>query len=220
MSFAAESGQITVLLGPNGAGKSTALRILTGLERADRGSALFGGVPYRELLDPLRRVGTSFGGSGAHPSRTGRGHLTWMAISNGIPRARIDEVLEMLDLGESARKQTGDYSLGIAQRLGLAAALLGSPDYLVLDEPANGLDAEGSEWIFSFVARFAQSGGTVLLSSHLMRETESLAQRIVIMAQGRVIQSGSVLEIKGGHSTLEAAYLSAIKSDRSRPGLG
>ncbi|GAB3623621.1 hypothetical protein GCM10027418_17040 [Mariniluteicoccus endophyticus] len=166
----ARPGRITGFLGPNGAGKSSTLRILLGLDAADSGDALVDGRPYRTLRDPLLTVGSMLDGSGAHASRTGRAHLTWVARSHGIGRTRVDEVLAQVGLTDAARRRVGRYSLGMGQRLGLAAALLGRPPVLVLDEPANGLDPDGIRWLRGLLREHTDAGGTVLLSSHQMAE--------------------------------------------------
>ncbi|MCR3753781.1 ABC transporter ATP-binding protein [Lentzea californiensis] len=163
VSFEARPGRVTGFLGPNGAGKSSALRILLGLDHPTSGTALVGGRPFAELRDPLTEVGAVLDGSGAHRSRTGRAHLNWIAAAGGIPRRRIGEVLEAVGLAQAARKRVGGYSLGMGRRLGLAAALLGDPEALVLDEPVNGLDPEGIRWIRTLLRERAAAGRTVLL---------------------------------------------------------
>jgi ABC-2 type transport system ATP-binding protein len=197
---------VTGFLGPNGAGKSSTLRILLGLDRATSGTALINGVPYAQLINPLMTVGVVLDGSGAHRLRTGRAHLNWIAMSAGIPRTRVNEVLEIVGLAHAASKRIGRYSLGMARRLGLAAALLGDPELLILDEPTNGLDPEGIRWIRTFLRERAASGRTVLLSSHLMGETAETVDDIVILHKGNIVAGGTLTEIVGSHKTLEDAF--------------
>lgn len=206
VGFDARPGRVTAFLGPNGAGKTSTLRILLGLDRPDGGQALIAGRPYRRIRDPLRSVGSMLDGSGAHRSRTARGHLAWVARSNGIPRRRVDAVLAEVGLESAARVRVGRFSLGMGQRLGLAAALLGEPDALVLDEPVNGLDPEGIRWIRGLLRRHADAGGTVLLSSHLMGEVEGLADDLVVISGGRVVKAGTLSEVKSGFASLEDAF--------------
>ena len=206
VSFEARPGRVTAFLGPNGAGKSSTLRVLLGLDRPDHGRALVDGRPYRSLRDPLRTVGCLLDGVGAHRSRTARNHLAWLARSNGIPRRRVGEVLEQVGLAGFARVRVGRYSLGMAQRLGLAAALLGEPAALVLDEPVNGLDPEGIRWLRHVLRGHADAGGTVLLSSHLMSEVAGLADDVVIIAAGRIVSTGSLAEVTAGYGGLEEAF--------------
>lgn len=206
IGFEARAGRVTAFLGPNGAGKSSTLRILLGLDQADGGRALVGGRPYRSLRDPLRTVGSMLDGSGAHRSRTARDHLAWVARSNGIPGRRVGEVLEQVGLAGSGRVRVGRYSLGMGQRLGLAAALLGRPEALVLDEPVNGLDPEGIRWIRGLLRGHAGEGGTVLLSSHLMSEVTGIADDLVVISGGRVTAAGTLDEVTAGHANLEDAF--------------
>lgn len=206
ISFEARPGRVTGFLGPNGAGKSSTLRILLGLDRATSGSALVSGTPYRSLRTPLRTVGSMLDGSGAHRSRVARDHLGWVARSNGIPRSRVAETLELVGLAESARTRVGQFSLGMGQRLGIAAALLGEPGTLVLDEPVNGLDPEGIRWIRGLLRGHANDGGTVLLSSHLMSEVAEIADDLVVIAGGRVVAAGPVDLVTAGYATLEDAF--------------
>ncbi|MEV7226945.1 ATP-binding cassette domain-containing protein [Polymorphospora sp. NPDC051019] len=206
VSFTAEPGRVTGFLGPNGAGKSSTLRILLGLDRADAGRALFDGVEYRRLRNPLRTVGSMLDGSGAHRSRTARAHLSWVARSNGIPKRRVDEVLETAGLAEAARRPVGLFSLGMGQRLGLATALLGEPEVLVLDEPVNGLDPDGIRWVRTFLRRYAAGGRTVLLSSHLMGEMADTADDLVVISAGRIVTRGPLGTVTAGHASLEDAF--------------
>lgn len=206
VSLEARPGRVTAFLGPNGAGKSSTLRILLGLDRADGGRALVGGRPYRDLREPLRTVGSMLEGSGAHRSRTARSHLAWVARSNGIPHRRTADVLQQVGLAGAARTRVGHMSLGMGQRLGLATALLGQPEALVLDEPVNGLDPEGIRWIRLLLRGHADSGGTVLLSSHLMGEVTGLADDVALIAGGRIVAAGPLAAVTAGYSSLEEAF--------------
>ena len=208
VSLEARPGRVTGFVGPNGAGKSSTLRCLLGLDRADGGRALIGGRPYRELREPLRTVGAMLDGSGAHPSRTARGHLAWVASGAGIGRRRVTEVLDVVGLTEAAGRRVRTFSLGMSQRLGLAAALLGDPEVLILDEPVNGLDPEGIRWIRTLLRRRADTGGTVLLSSHVLAELAEVADDVVVIADGRVRAAGTLDEIAAGYSSLEEAFFS------------
>jgi len=206
IDLAARPGRVTAFLGANGAGKSSTLRILLGLDRADDGAALVGGRRYRELREPLRVVGSMLDGSGAHRSRRAKDHLAWVAASNGIARRRVAEVLAEVGLEQAARVRVGRYSLGMGQRLGLATALLGEPEALVLDEPVNGLDPEGIRWMRGLLRAQADEGRTVLLSSHLMAEVEGVADDLVVIAAGRIVANGPIAEVTRGHRTLEEAF--------------
>ena len=206
LSFAARPGRVTGFLGPNGAGKSSTLRILLGLDRAQQGTALICGRPYAALHRPLTTVGAQLDGSGAHRSRTGRAHLRWVAASNGLPRGRVDEVLETVGLSGAAGNRVRGYSLGMGRRLGLAAALLGDPEVLVLDEPVNGLDPAGIRWMREFVREQAGAGRTVLLSSHLMGELAETVDDVVVIDRGRIVRHGTLAEVTGDHATLEDAF--------------
>jgi ABC-2 type transport system ATP-binding protein len=206
VSFEARPGRVTGFLGPNGAGKSSTLRILLGLDRPTSGTALVDGVPFAELQDPLRKVGAVLDGSGAHRARTGRAHLKWIAAAGGIPRGRVDEVLAEVGLSEAAGKRVGGYSLGMGRRLALAAALLGDPEVLILDEPVNGLDPEGIRWIRGFLRERAGDGRTVLLSSHLMGELSETVDDVVVINGGRIVAQGTLAEVVGEHRNLENAF--------------
>ncbi|MFJ3405889.1 ABC transporter ATP-binding protein [Promicromonospora sp. NPDC090134] len=214
VGFTARPGRVTAFLGPNGAGKSSTLRILLGLDRADGGRALVGGRPYRSLRDPLRTVGSMLDGSGAHRSRSARDHLAWVARSNGIPGRRTSEVLDQVGLSDSGRVRVGRYSLGMGQRLGLATALLGEPEVLVLDEPVNGLDPEGIRWIRGLLRGHADAGGTVLLSSHLMDEVSGIADDLVVISAGRVVAAGTLDAVTAGHRSLEDAFFALTSGGR------
>lgn len=216
VTFAALPGRVTAFLGPNGAGKSSTLRILLGLDRAQAGTALIDGRPYRALQDPARVVGSMLDGSGAHRSRTARNHLAWVARAGGISQRRIDEVLEITGLHGTGRSRVGTFSLGMGQRLGLAAALLGEPRALVLDEPVNGLDPEGIRWIRGLLREHADAGGTVLLSSHLMSEVSEIADDLVVIAGGRVVRQGALAEVTAGYATLEDAFFGLTGGEAAR----
>ena len=207
VSFEARPGRVTGFLGPNGAGKSSTLRILLGLDRAQEGTALVCGRPYTRFRRPLTTVGAVLDGSGAHRSRTGRAHLRWVAASNGLPRRRVDDVLEIVELTGAAGKRVRGYSLGMGRRLALAAALLGNPEVLVLDEPVNGLDPAGIRWIRELLRSQANSGRTVLLSSHLMGELTETVDDVVVINAGRIVAGGTLGEVVGGHRNLEDAFL-------------
>ena len=216
-SFTVTPGRVTGFVGPNGAGKSSTLRILLGLDSADSGTTLINGTPYRRLAAPLRTVGSLLEGSGAHRSRRGRAHLSWVARSNGIPQSRVAEVLDLVRLGDAGRKRVGSYSLGMGQRLGLATALLGDPQVLVLDEPTNGLDPEGIRWLRQLLKSFAAEGRTVLLSSHLMSEMANTVDDVVVINRGRIITHGTVGEITAGHASLEDAFFALIGDPSGEP---
>ncbi|SDM25630.1 ABC transporter ATP-binding protein [Actinomyces ruminicola] len=213
LSLEARPGRVTGFVGPNGAGKSSTLRCLLGLDRIDAGTALVGGRPYRELRHPLHTVGAMLDGAGAHPSCTGRAHLRWVAAGSGIPRRRVDEVLELVDLADAARRPVRTYSLGMGQRLGLAAALLGDPEIIILDEPVNGLDPAGIRWMRDLVRKHACAGGTVLVSSHMLSELAEVADDVVVIAQGRVRATGTLTEVAGDHGDLEEAFFALISPE-------
>jgi ABC-2 type transport system ATP-binding protein len=206
VTFACEPGTVTGFLGPNGAGKTTTLRMLVGLSEPDAGSAAVLGGAYRALPNPGRRVGVLLDASAQHPGRRGRETLALSARLMGVPEKRADELLGLVGLDRSAaRKRVRQYSLGMRQRLGLAHALLGDPEVLILDEPANGLDPEGMRWMRSLLRDFADRGGTVLLSSHLLAEVEAVADQLVIIGGGRIAASGSRAELLAGTGTLVRA---------------
>ena len=192
LSFSVEPGRITGFLGPNGAGKTTTLRTLLGLIRPSSGEALVTGVPYRKLGDPIRTVGAVLEASSYHPGRSGRNHLRVLATAGGIPRARVEEVLAHVELTDAANRRVGGYSLGMRQRLSVAGALLGEPRLLVLDEPANGLDPEGIRWLRNFLRSFADDGGTVFISSHVLAEVAQLADEVVIIHHAKLIAHESL----------------------------
>jgi len=207
VSFTARPGRVTGLLGPNGAGKSTILRILLGLDAATSGTASIAGRRYRDLEFPLRTVGAVLDGTGAAPDRRAVDHLRWIARSHRIPRARVQAVLELVGLADVARQRVGRYSLGMGRRLGIAAALLGEPEIVVLDEPVNGLDPAGIRWVRELLRGHAAAGGTVLISSHFMAEMAGTADDLVVVTGGRVVRQGPVADVTAGHPSLEAAFL-------------
>jgi ABC-2 type transport system ATP-binding protein len=187
LSFRVNPGSVTGFVGPNGAGKSTTLRLILGLDRPDGGVAQVSGVPYRTLRTPLRQVGALLDAAAVHPGRKARDHLLWMAHSNGLPARRVGEVLEQVGLAAVAKRRVGGFSLGMRQRLGIAAALLGDPPVLMFDEPVNGLDPEGIVWIRGLLRGLAADGRVVLVSSHLMSELEDTADHLVVVGRGRLV---------------------------------
>jgi ABC-2 type transport system ATP-binding protein len=195
LSFTVESGRVTGFLGPNGAGKTTTLRMVLNLVRPTAGTATIGGRRYADLHDPVRQVGAILEASGAHRGRSGRNHLRMLCDAAGIPVSRADDVLDMVHLTAAANRKFKGYSLGMRQRLGIAVALLGDPEVLILDEPANGLDPEGIRWMRDLLKSLADQGRTVLVSSHLLSEMEILADDIVIVAEGKLVRQGTVGEI-------------------------
>jgi ABC-2 type transport system ATP-binding protein len=201
LSFDVSAGTVTGFLGPNGAGKTTTLRMLLGLVRPNSGQALVHGRPYVELERPAQTVGAVLEAAGFHPGRTARDHLRVLATAARLPVARVDEVLEEVELTAAARRRVGGFSLGMRQRLGIAAALLGDPEVLILDEPTNGLDPAGVHWLRALMRARADSGGTVLVSSHLLAELALSADHVIIVKDGRFVTSGSVAEmVPGGPS--------------------
>ena len=192
MTFSVMPGQVTGFIGPNGAGKSTTMRVILGLDAPDAGRALVGGQPYASLRHPLSHVGSLLDAAALQPSRRARNHLLWLAHSQGLTAQRVDEVIEQAGLQGVARRKAGGYSLGMRQRLGLAAAMLGDPPVLMLDEPFNGLDPEGIVWIRGFLRSLAARGRAVLVSSHLMSELQDTADHLVIVGRGRVIADTSM----------------------------
>jgi ABC-2 type transport system ATP-binding protein len=195
LSFTVRPGRVTGFVGPNGAGKSTTMRLILGLDAPDAGEALVGGRPYATLPAPLREVGVLLEAAALHPGRSAYDHLLWMAQSNRLPRRRVDEVLALVGLSGAARRRAGGFSLGMRQRLGIAAALLGDPPVLMLDEPVNGLDPEGIRWIRGLLRSLAAEGRTVLVSSHLMTELEGTADHILVIGRGRLIADAPVGEL-------------------------
>ena len=194
LSFDVQPGTVTGFLGPNGAGKSTTMRMIIGLDRPDAGTARVNGRSYPELRWPLREVGALLEARAFHPGRTARAHLTALAASNAIPLRRVEEVLEITGMGPAADRRAGKFSLGMAQRLGIAAALLGDPAVLLLDEPVNGLDPEGIRWVRNFVRHLASEGRTIFVSSHLMSEMSQTADRLIVIGRGRLIADSTMQE--------------------------
>lgn len=206
-SFTARSGRVTGFLGPNGAGKSTTLRMLLGLVRPDAGSATIGGRAYRHLPAPPRMVGAVLDIAGAHPRMTARAHLRTLCALGGLPRHRADSVLAEVGADEYADRRIGTFSTGMRQRMALASALLGDPEVLVLDEPANGLDPAGISWMRRFLRAFSAKGGTVLVSSHLLGEVQQSADDVVLIDRGSVAWAGPVEDLVASGESLETAFL-------------
>jgi len=200
VSFTVRPGEVTGFVGPNGAGKSTTMRVILGLDTADEGSALICGRRYRDLPRPLCHVGALLDAGALQPGRSGRNHLLWLAHSQGLRARRVDEVIDQLGLGSAARRPAGGYSLGMRQRLGIAAALLGDPPVLVLDEPFNGMDPEGIVWMRGFLRSLAAQGRAVLVSSHLMSELQDTADHLVVIGRGRLVADTTVAELIAGVS--------------------
>jgi ABC-2 type transport system ATP-binding protein len=207
LSFSLEAGTVTGFLGPNGAGKTTTLRLLLGLADPTAGEALVFGRLYRDLDDPARRIGAVLESNDFHPGRTGRNHLRALAAAAEIPFGRVDEVLVLVELEAAADRLVRTYSLGMRQRLGLATALLGDPELLVLDEPANGLDPAGVHWLRGFLRRFAEQGRTVLVSSHMLAEAALTVDEVVIIDHGHLVATGRLGELTQGGRTLEDVFL-------------
>jgi ABC-2 type transport system ATP-binding protein len=195
LSFTVTPGQVTGFVGPNGAGKTTTMRAVLGLDAVDEGTATIGGQPYRSLRRPLSHVGSLLDAAALQPSRTGRNHLLWLAHSQGLSSRRVDEVIAQAGFDKAARRKAGGYSLGMRQRLGIAAAMLGDPPVLMLDEPFNGLDPEGIVWVRGFLRSLAAQGRAVLVSSHLMSELEGAATHLVVVGRGRLVADTSVAEL-------------------------
>jgi ABC-2 type transport system ATP-binding protein len=195
LSFSVHQGEVTGFVGPNGAGKSTTMRVVLGLDSVDEGSALVAGRRYVTLREPLRQVGALLDAAALQPNRSGRNHLLWMAHSHGLSGHRVDEVIELVGLGPAARRKAGGYSLGMRQRLGIAAAMLGDPPILMMDEPFNGMDPEGIVWMRSFLRSLADEGRAVLISSHLMSELQDVADHLVAIGRGRVVADTSVRDL-------------------------
>ncbi|WP_410675437.1 ATP-binding cassette domain-containing protein [Amycolatopsis sp. cmx-4-68] len=195
LTFRIEPGRVTGFLGPNGAGKSTTIGLILGLDGPTSGRVLVDGKPYRALERPLRQVGTLLDATAVHGGRRARDHLRWLAQTNDIPRGRVDEVLRLTGLADAAHRRVGGFSLGMKQRLGIAAALLGDPGILILDEPVNGLDPDGVHWIRGLVRSLAAEGRTVLISSHLMSEMQLTADHLLILGRGRLLSDSSMTEL-------------------------
>ncbi len=209
LSFDVHPGTVTGFLGPNGAGKSTTMRMMLGLDRPDAGTVRINGKDYHDLRSPLREVGALLevtGSKAFHPGRTARSHLTALAASNDIPRRRVNDVLEITGMEKAADRRAGKFSLGMAQRLGIAAALLGDPAVLLLDEPVNGLDPEGIRWIRNLLKNLAVRGRTVLISSHLISEVAQTADQLIVIGQGRLLAQTTVAELSARTHSLEEAF--------------
>ncbi len=206
LTFTVRPGLVTGFLGPNGAGKSTTMRMLIGLDRPDAGLATVNGRPYRELRRPLHEVGAMLEARAFHPGRSARAHLDALAVSNGIPGRRVEEVLALVGLEAVGRRRAGKFSLGMAQRLGIAAALLGDPGVVMLDEPTNGLDPEGVRWIRNLMKSLAAEGRTVLVSSHLISEVAQTADELIVIGRGRLLTHTTVEDLATTASSLEDAF--------------
>ncbi|MFB6779826.1 ABC transporter ATP-binding protein [Streptomyces sp. NPDC056352] len=213
MTFTVRPGQVTGFVGPNGAGKSTTMRVILGLDTADEGTALIGGQPYRNLRNPLNHIGALLDAAALQPGRTARNHLLWLAHSQGLGARRVDDVIEQAGLGPVAGRRTAGFSLGMRQRLGIAAALLGDPPVIMLDEPFNGLDPEGIVWMRDFQRALAAQGRAVLLSSHLMSELQDTADHLVVVGRGRVIADTSVRELIGAASGDRVTLRTSARSE-------
>ncbi|WP_031172188.1 ABC transporter ATP-binding protein [Streptosporangium roseum] len=222
MSFTVQPGRVTGFVGPNGAGKSTTMRVILGLDAAEEGHALVGGRPYPSLRTPLRHIGALLDAAALQPGRSARNHLLWLAHSQGLGVRRVDEVLEQVGLTSAARRKAGGFSLGMRQRLGIAAAMLGDPPVLMLDEPVNGLDPEGIVWIRGFLRSLAAEGRAVLVSSHLMSELQDAADHLVVVGRGRVITDTSVADLiaatSNGRVTLRTTAREPAMSALARAG--
>ncbi|MER7379067.1 ABC transporter ATP-binding protein [Streptomyces lanatus] len=220
LTFDVEPGVVTGFLGPNGAGKTTTLRMLLGLVTPTAGRALIDGRRYAELTEPRRAVGAVLEATGFHPGRSGRDHLRILALAGGIPGSRVEEVLDRVGLADSGHRRVGGYSLGMRQRLGLAAALLGEPKVLVLDEPANGLDPAGMADLRDLLRDLADEGHTVLMSSHVLSEVAQTVDRVVILAGGTLRYAGPLTELTAKGETLEAAFLRLTSAPDTDPATG
>ncbi|MFD0309940.1 ATP-binding cassette domain-containing protein [Streptomyces sp. NPDC127119] len=222
MTFDVRPGQVTGFVGPNGAGKSTTMRVILGLDRPDEGTALVGGRRYRDLRTPLTHIGALLDAAAVQPSRTARHHLLWLAHSQGLGAGRVDEVIRQVGLQDAARRRAGGFSLGMRQRLGIAAALLGDPPVVMLDEPFNGLDPEGIRWMRGFLASLAGQGRAVLVSSHLMGELQDIADHVVVVGRGKVVADMSVRELLAsmsrGRVTLRTSALARAMTVLARSG--
>ena len=212
LSFEVRPGEVTGFLGPNGAGKSTTMRMIVGLDAPTSGRVTIDGLAYRDLRFPLRRVGALLEAKAIHPGRTAHDHLRWLADSNGISRRRVGEVLDLVGLTEVAGDRAGGFSLGMSQRLGIATALIGDPGTLLLDEPVNGLDPEGIQWIRRFLRSLAGEGRSILVSSHLMSEMALTADRLVVVGRGRLITEGTVEDL------VDRATTGHVRVDAAEPG--
>src|SRR5580704_10703329 len=213
MTFTVGPGHVTGFVGPNGAGKSTTMRVILGLDTPDAGTATIGGRPYRSLKNPLRHVGSLLDAGALQPSRSARHHLLWLAHSQGLAAGRVDEVIALAGLESAARRKAGGYSLGMRQRLGIAAALLGDPPVLIFDEPFNGMDPEGIVWMKGFLRSLAAQGRAVLVSSHLMSELQDTASHLVVVGRGKVIADTSVADLIAAASGNRITLTTAAPAD-------
>ena len=212
LTFTVEPGRVTGFLGPNGAGKSTTMRMILGLDAPDAGTATIGGRPYRDIANPLRRVGALLEAKALHPGRSAREHLHYLAASQGIPQGRVDYVLGLVGLSDVATKRVGGFSLGMGQRLGVAVALLGDPGVIILDEPVNGLDIDGVRWVRELLRSLADDGRTVLLSSHLLAEVSVTADHLVVIQKGRLVADCPTDQLLAD----EASTVMVVSPERNR----
>jgi ABC-2 type transport system ATP-binding protein len=220
LTFSVRDGAVTGFLGPNGAGKTTTLRMILALARPTAGHATVLGQPYVQLAEPARVVGANLEIAGAHPGRKGRDHLRALAAMAGLPRSRVNEVLRLVELEGAANRRAGKYSLGMRQRLGLAATLLGDPQVLVLDEPANGLDPQGIRWLRDFLRGMASEGRTVLVSSHVLAEVAQTVDDVVVIHRGRLVDQGPVSRLTaGGHVLVRTPQADALRAALEQAGL-
>jgi ABC-2 type transport system ATP-binding protein len=221
LSFSIREASVTGFLGPNGAGKTTTLRMILGLARPTSGSSTVAGRPYMQLEDPAHTVGANLEVAGAHPGRSGRDHLRALAAMARIPGSRVEEVLRLVELDGAAGRRAGKYSMGMRQRLGLAATLLGDPQVLVLDEPANGLDPQGIRWLRDFLRGMAAEGRTVLVSSHVLAEVAQTVDDVVVIHRGKLVEQGPVAQLTaGGHVVVRTPRPDELRSALERAGLG
>ncbi|MFD4556520.1 ATP-binding cassette domain-containing protein [Streptomyces sp. NPDC058469] len=222
MTFNVRPGQVTGFVGPNGAGKSTTMRVILGLDKPDKGTARVGGHRYQDLRTPLTHIGALLDAAAVQPSRTARHHLLWLAHSQGLSAGRVDEVIRQVGLQDVAQRKAGGFSLGMRQRLGIAAALLGNPPVIMLDEPFNGLDPEGFMWMRGFLASLAEQGRAVLVSSHLMSELQDSADHVVVVGRGKVVADMSVRDLLAsmsqGRVTLRTSALAQAMEVLARSG--
>ena len=214
LTFSVQPGNVTGFLGPNGAGKSTTMRMILGLDKPTAGTALINGAPYSALTNPTRTVGALLDAKGVHPNRSARASLLWQAQAAGLPASRVDEVLSLVGLSQAAGKRVGGFSLGMSQRLGIAAALLGDPEILILDEPVNGLDPEGIRWVRGLLKSFAAEGRTVLVSSHLLAEMAQTADHLIVIGKGKLVADTSVAEFIRGNSAVVTVVRVGVGVDK------
>lgn len=216
LTFSVKPGVVTGFLGPNGSGKSTTMRMMLGLDTPTQGTALIDGAPYRNLPQPTHRVGALLDAKGVHPNRTARNSLLWQAQAAGLPANRVDEVLGLVGLSDVADKRVGGFSLGMGQRLGIAAALLGDPEYLILDEPVNGLDPEGIRWVRGLLRGLAAEGRTVFVSSHILAEMAQTADNLVVIGRGKLVADTSVAEFISSNSAVTTLVRTADEAALER----